>query len=136
MVVEAYGSSTESLHHAWHKGVIIAFDIKRAPEARGPIIAEPLLFDVLYEKLLTACGEQPDELDNQGRPLNQTIDPESLREIFADWWGSYVYFQIRLPTDDINLTFLQAILAWNHVYDYPELVFIRGQLVTFVNENA
>jgi len=116
--------------------VIIAFDIKRAPDARGPLIAEPLLFNVLYEELLTACGKQPDELDEQGRPLSQTTDPESLREIFADWWESYAYFQIRLPTDHLNLTFLHALLAWNNVYDYPELVFIRGKLVTLVDENA
>lgn len=136
MVVEASGSSAESLHQVWHHDVIMAFDIKRAPDARGPLIAEPLLFNVLYEELLTACGKQPDELDEQGRPLSQTTDPESLREIFADWSGSYAYVQIRLPTDHLNLTFLHALLAWNHVYDYPELVFIHGTLVNFVNENA
>lgn len=136
MVVEASGSSAESLHQVWHHGVIMAFDVKRAPDARGPLIAEPLLFNLLNKELLTACGEQVDELDEQGRPLSQTTDPESLREICTDWWGSYAYFQIRLPTDHLSLTFLHALLAWNHVYDYPELVFIHGKLVNFVNENA
>lgn len=136
MVVEASGSSAESLRQVWHHGVIMAFDVKRAPDARGSLIAEPLLFNVLYEELLTACGKQPDELDEQGRPLSQTTDPESLREIFSDWWGSYAYFQIRLPTDRVNIKFLHALLAWNHVYDLPELVFIHGKLVNFIDENA